>query len=224
MGFPETTCAFLADLARNNDRDWFAANNDRYQSDWLEPALEFVSALSDHMAGLHPPHKTEARVNGSIRRLQRDTRFSKDKTPYDPRLHLIFWTGDHPNRSPAIHIVLHHDRLGLGAGQFAMTPAELARYRKTIATDAEARMRLVDVLAYLRENDCTLTEETLKRVPKGLNIPTEYETLLKRKGLVVRTNSASLSPTAICDEAKLRAFCGLAAELNNWLCENTAQD
>ncbi|MEM1432261.1 MAG: hypothetical protein AAGG09_22615, partial [Pseudomonadota bacterium] len=46
----------------------------RYQTDWLEPAVAFVSALSDHMAGLTPPHKVEARVNGGIRRLQRDTR------------------------------------------------------------------------------------------------------------------------------------------------------
>lgn len=223
MGFPETTCTFLADLTQNNDRDWFSANKERYKSDWLDPAVEFVSALSDYMAGLQPSHRSEPRVNGSIRRLQRDTRFSKDKTPYDPKLHLIFWTGDHPNRSPAIHIVLKADRLGLGAGQFGMTLAELGRYRETLATDTEARERLVDVLERLGECDCTLSEETLKRLPNGLDIPTKYETLLKRKGLVARTHSASLHPTAICDEARLQAFCGLAAELNNWLCENTVQ-
>ncbi|MEO1110513.1 MAG: DUF2461 domain-containing protein [Pseudomonadota bacterium] len=222
MGFPQTTCTFLADLARNNDRDWFAANKERYESDWLNPAIEFVSALSDRMASLHPPHKAEARVNGSIRRLQRDTRFSKDKTPYDPKLHLVFWTGDHPNRSPAIHIVLHPDSLGLGAGQFGMTSAELHRYRKTVATDVEARNRLVDVVGRFRAHECYLTEETLKRVPKDFDIPTDQETLLKRKGIVVRSNMASLSSTTICDKSKLSSFCGLAEELNNWLCENVA--
>ena len=141
--FPERTCAYLEDLKCNNERAWFAAQKARYQCDWIEPAVEFVSALSDYMAGLTPPHSAEARVNGSVRRLNRDTRFSKDKTPYDPKLHLIFWTGDHPNRSPAIHIVLHPDRLGLGAGHFAMATPELERYRDVVANDAQARQALM---------------------------------------------------------------------------------
>jgi len=222
-GFPERTCAFLADLARNNDRAWFDAYKARYQTDWLEPAVAFVSALSDHMAGLTPPHKAEARVNGSIRRLHRDTRFSKDKTPYDPKLHLVFWTGDHPNRSPAIHIVLHPDRLGLGAGHFAMSPSELDRYRDSVANDAPSRQELADLLERLRSHECTLTEETLKRVPKGFVVPPEHETLLKRKGLVVRTHEASFAPEQICDTAQMQSFFDAAAALNHWLCERVAQ-
>lgn len=223
MAFPESTCAFLSDLAQNNDRDWFEANKERYKTDWLNPATRFVSALSSHMSGLKPPHKAEARINGSIRRLNRDTRFGRDKTPYDPKLHLVFWTGDHPNRSPAIHIVLHADRLGLGAGQFSMTATELDCYRRTLTANATARGELVDVLSRLGDSDCTLTEETLKRVPKGFDVPTEDETLLKRKSLVARTSATPWHPATLCDDAKLMAFCGLAAELNNWLCENITQ-
>lgn len=222
-GFPERTCAFLADLARNNDRAWFAAQKARYQIEWLEPAVEFVTAISDHMAGLTPPHKAEARVNGSIRRLQRDTRFSKDKTPYDPKLHLVFWTGDHPNRSPAIHIVLHPDRLGLGAGHFAMSPPELDRYRDVVANDAQARQALVGLLERLRSHECTLTDETLKRVPKGHGVSPEHETLLKRKGLVARTHETMFAPEQICDTAQMQSFFEAAAALNQWLCERVTQ-
>jgi uncharacterized protein (TIGR02453 family) len=198
---------------------WFDAQKARYQTDWLEPAIAYVSALSDHVARLKPPHKAEALINGSIRRLQRDTRFSRDKTPYDPKLHLIFWTGDHPNRSPAIHIVLHPDRLGLGAGHFAMSKAELERYRDVVANDAQARQELVDHLEQLRSHACTLTEDTLKRVPKGFAIPPEHETLLKRKGLVARTHEGSLSPEQICDTARMKSFFDAAAALNHWVCE-----
>lgn len=222
-GFPERTCAFLADLSRNNDRAWFDAYKARYQTDWLEPAVAFVSALSDHMAGLTPPHKAEARVNGSIRRLHRDTRFSKDKTPYDPKLHLIFWTGDHPNRSPAIHVVLHPDRLGMGAGHFAMSPSELDHYRNSVAHDALARGELVECLEQLGAHGCNLTEETLKRVPKGFEIQPDNETLLKRKGLVARTHQTAFAPEHICDTAQMRSFFDAAAGLNQWLHERVVQ-
>lgn len=221
-GFPGRTCAFLADLAQNNDRAWFDAHKARYQTEWLEPAVAFVSAVSDHMAALTPPHKAEARVNGSIRRLHRDTRFSEDKTPYDPKLHLVFWTGDHPNRSPAIHIVLHPDRLGLGAGHFAMSTPELERYRDVVANSAQARQELADLLEQLRLHDCTLTAETLKRVPKGLVVPPEHETLLKRKGLVARTHETMFAPEHICDTARMRTFFDAAAALNQWLCKTVA--
>lgn len=222
-GFPERTCAFLADLARNNDRAWFDTHKARYHTEWLEPAVAFASALSGHVAGLTPPHKAEARINGSIRRLQRDTRFSKDKTPYDPKLHLVFWTGAHPNRSPAIHIVLHPDRLGLGAGHFAMSTPELERYRDVVANSAQARQELADLLEQLRSHECTLTEETLKRVPKGFVIPLRHETLLKRKGLVARTHQAALSPEHICDTSRMQSFFEAAAALNHWLCARVAQ-
>lgn len=215
--FPQITCAFLAELERNNDRTWFADNMARYQTDWLEPAKDFVSALSGQMKALTPPHKAEARVNGSIRRLQRDTRFSRDKTPYDPKLHFIFWTGDHPTRSSGIHIVLHPDRLGLGVGHFAMSATELDRYRFAVSKQTQARQDLVEILERLQTHHCILTSEELKRVPRGYAVSAQHETLLKRKGLVARTTSVAHAPVTICDFTAIKAFCVVAAELNAWL-------
>ncbi|MEM6324494.1 MAG: DUF2461 domain-containing protein [Pseudomonadota bacterium] len=220
MTFPHATCAFLKDLARNNNREWFAANKPRYQLEWLEPATAFVSEVSASMAALAPPHEAQARINGSIRRLQRDTRFSQDKTPYDPKLHLIFWTGDHPNRSPAIHVVLHPERLGIGAGLFAMNAAQLDRYRHAIATNRSARGQLDDILTGLRHYDCALTDETLKRAPKGFDVAEPHQTLLKRKGLVVHNHQAALAPETIADAAWMASFYDAAAALNHWLVEN----
>ena len=191
--FPDTACSFLADLSANNDRAWFEANRNRYEAEWLQPAIDFVNAQAGGMAALSPPHRAEARVNGTIRRLHRDTRFSKDKTPFDPRLHLIFWTGAHPNRSPAVHIVLHADRLGMGAGQFAMTAAELESYRSAISENADAREALAGICDDLEALGHALTPETLKRVPRGFEPEGRFETFLKRKGLVV-TSSDTRSP------------------------------
>ena len=133
--FPEITCAFLADLEQNNHKEWFEDNRKRYEREWLEPAKEYVAGLSSIMAGLTPSHQGEPKINKSIRRINRDVRFSNDKTPYDPRLHMVFWTGSHPTRSPAIHIVLHPAHAGMGAGHWAMTPDQLQNYRHAVCQD-----------------------------------------------------------------------------------------
>ncbi|MCP4184933.1 MAG: DUF2461 domain-containing protein, partial [Hyphomicrobiales bacterium] len=84
-----------------------------FQNIVVEPALQFIAAMQPIVSEFDPPLKAEARLNGSLRRIHRDVRFSKDKTPYNPRLHIIFWAGCHPNRSPACHIVLSAKHLGV---------------------------------------------------------------------------------------------------------------
>ena len=74
---------FLAELKDHNDRDWFAANKQRYEDDLLEPALAFVEDFEPYLRTIAPHLRADARrVGGSLFRIYRDTRFSKDKTPY----------------------------------------------------------------------------------------------------------------------------------------------
>ena len=74
---------FLKDLAENNNREWFKANKDRYDEDVKEPALAFVQAFSAKLEKLSPHFRADPRANGgSLFRIYRDTRFSKDKSPY----------------------------------------------------------------------------------------------------------------------------------------------
>lgn len=222
--FPEVTCRFLADLKDNNDRTWFEDNRDRYEAEWLAPAQSYLAAMSEAMANLSPPHKTAAKVNGSIRRIYRDTRFSKDKTPFDPKLHMVFWTGAHPNRSPAIHLVLHSDRAGCGAGQFAFSKDELNRYLQRVSDDPAWADALVTSVEAMREHGCILTEETLKRFPRGLSVLDRHETLVKRKGLVVRTGDAGLTTEFLCDRQQMPRFVTAAANLNAILCDAVLND
>src|SRR5687768_5522973 len=74
---------FLAELEQNNDRDWFTANKRRYEDDLLEPALAFIEDFEPHLRQISPHFRADARrTGGSLFRIYRDTRFSKDKTPY----------------------------------------------------------------------------------------------------------------------------------------------
>jgi uncharacterized protein (TIGR02453 family) len=77
--FSPATFRFLSDLAKNNDRDWFTANKARYEDDLKGPALRFIQDFAAHLRKLSPHFTAGPR---SLFRIHRDTRFSKDKSPY----------------------------------------------------------------------------------------------------------------------------------------------
>jgi len=66
--------------AGHNSKSWFDANRQRYEAAYLDPAKAFVDAIGPQLRELVPGISTEARVNGSIFRINRDTRFSKDNS------------------------------------------------------------------------------------------------------------------------------------------------
>lgn len=81
--FTPKTFAFLKDLAANNEREWFADNKSRYEADVREPALVFIEDFAAKLLKISPHFSADPRrQGGSLFRLHRDTRFSKDKTPY----------------------------------------------------------------------------------------------------------------------------------------------
>ncbi len=80
-GFDPGLLAFLRDLGKNNDKKWFDAHRSEYESLYLEPAKRFVEAIGPGLAKISRELRAEPRVNGAIMRINRDTRFSNDKTP-----------------------------------------------------------------------------------------------------------------------------------------------
>ncbi|MCB2129252.1 MAG: TIGR02453 family protein [Rhodobacteraceae bacterium] len=187
MSFGPETFEFLRDLAAHNSRDWFEANRDRYENVWRDPALRFIAAVQPAMEALDPPLRAEARLNGSLRRINRDVRFSANKAPYSARLHLVFWAGRHPNRAPGMHIVLHPDGIGFGAGQFGLEPAGLAAIRARIL-DPKDRARLLGSLAEAEKAGSRLTDPDLARLPRGYDAEGDWTHLLRRKAFVARTH------------------------------------
>ncbi len=185
-GFPKETARFLTDLKANNSREWFEAHRDDYDAFYVQPALGLVEALAPVAAKIDPPHQAVPKLNGSLRRIHRDTRFSKDKTPYNTHLHLIFWAGDHPNRSSGIHLVMGHDGFGYGAGHWAFEPDALERFRRAVL-DNNKRKALEKALAGAEAIGCSLGEPALKNVPRGFDKDAPGSDYLKHKGIVART-------------------------------------
>ena len=83
---------FLKDLEKNNNRDWYNAHKDRYVASIQEPSLRFIRDVGPKLKAFSPRLVVEAKpFGGSLSRIYRDVRFSKDKSPYRTNVGLHFW-------------------------------------------------------------------------------------------------------------------------------------
>jgi uncharacterized protein (TIGR02453 family) len=84
------TFRFFRDLARNNRKDWMDANRERYRQHVVQPMRALLDALAPAALRLNPGFDTSGRTGANFSRINRDIRFSKDKTPYRPQMYLTF--------------------------------------------------------------------------------------------------------------------------------------
>lgn len=185
-GFPAETFEFLAGLSRHNDREWFEAHREEYDSFCVEPALAFVDAVGPKVKALSPGTKFEPRVGGSLLRIHRDQRFARDPKPYKEYLDVWFWRGEHKGRdAPSFSVRLHADRVVVGAGIRALGGDQLSAYRAAV-DDARRGRSLAKVVEQLcREGPYSLAGQLRTRVPSGFEAEHPRAELLRRTGLFV---------------------------------------
>jgi uncharacterized protein (TIGR02453 family) len=87
-GFTPDSFTFFRELARNNNKAWFDANRARYEAHVQSAFRTLLIALEPALLRLNPHFETSGRTNGNFSRINRDIRFSKDKTPYKPNYYL----------------------------------------------------------------------------------------------------------------------------------------
>jgi uncharacterized protein (TIGR02453 family) len=191
-GLPHQTVDFLAELAANNTREWFQAHRADYEASFLEPARALVRALGERLPELGPGVRAEPKVFGSILTINRDVRFSTDKTPYKSYLDLWFPQGEGPSRErPGYFLRLRPTSLLLGAGMHVFHVAALERYRETLLNDAERRESLEALADAL--DAAELGGQTHKRTPPGVPSDHPGARWLRHNGLFAETERP-LSP------------------------------
>jgi uncharacterized protein (TIGR02453 family) len=182
-GFPATTVRFLTQLSRNNHKEWFDAHRADYAASLIEPASAFIEELAPRLRKIDPRLQAVPKVNGSILRLNRDIRFSKDKTPYKDHLDLWFWAGDKRGwDAPGFFFRLTSKRLILGTGMHAFTPPLLASYREQVQGEPRGK-ELVKLRASLSKRGYALGGETYKKTPSGVAQDHPRARLLRHSGL-----------------------------------------
>jgi uncharacterized protein (TIGR02453 family) len=132
--FSKATFAFLDELAANNDRAWFEANKPRYEELVREPALEFIAAMAVPLAKFAPHFRAEPRkMGGSLMRVFRDTRFSRDKTPYKTNIGIQFRHELGKDvHAPGFYLHIATDECFFGAGSWHPEADLLGRIRDHI--------------------------------------------------------------------------------------------
>lgn len=160
---------FLRELAAHNDRDWFQANRDRYRTVVLEPLQRFVEAFAPRLARISPHYVADPRPQGgSIFRIYRDVRFSRDKSPYKTHAAAQF---RHVRRrdvhAPGFYLHLEPGNVFAGAGMWHPPGPALRAVREAIvARPGEWEAVLEDPVFAGR---LRLGGGSLKRAPRGFD-------------------------------------------------------
>jgi len=186
-GFPRAGFELLADLATHNSREFFNAHRAIYESALLEPAKGFVIALGEQLqARVAPGIRAEPRVNGSILRIARDTRFISDKRPYKEHVDIWFWEGDAPSRDrPGLSVRLRSATVVLSAGIHRFDPAALVAYRAAVDDDRAGEALEVAIEDAMMLRGVKLGGLAYKRVPRAFDSDHPRAELLRHGALYV---------------------------------------
>lgn len=188
QGFGPQTPIFFRELAANNTKDWFDQNRQTYQEEVLEPARALVVDLGDKLRRFAPGIHAEPLVNKSLFRINRDTRFSKDKRPYKNHLGLWLWEGDGKRMDrPGFYFQLDPHEIMLGAGMYCFNREMLAAFRQA-AVDPKLGPALRRAVNQVKKNGkYQIGVQHYKRVPRGFDPEHKNAELLKYNGLTAHT-------------------------------------
>lgn len=187
-GFPPATLEFLHELALNNNRDWFGENKHRYESQVLDPALAFIDAMQAPLAKISP-HLTAVpkRVGGSLMRVYRDTRFSKNKQPYKTNVGIQFRHEQGKDvHAPGYYVHIDPDQVFIGAGMWHPESGALRAIRERIVEAPDEWRKVKNGAAFRRHFE--LGGESLKRAPKGFDPGHPLIEDLRRKDFIAVKN------------------------------------
>lgn len=174
---------FLAELRENNNRQWFHENRERAEEVLLSPARRLVYEVGELMRVQKPSIIADPRTDRSIYRLNRDTRFSHDKTPYKTHLALWWWEGlEGRLECPGFYFHLSPDSLGWSVGCYRFSDRGLANWRQVLSDEKKAAP-LIRMIKNIQRAGINFNQPELKRMPAGFSEAHSSARWLRHKGL-----------------------------------------
>jgi uncharacterized protein (TIGR02453 family) len=198
--FTKATLDFLKQLRAHNDRDWFLANKDRYEKCARDPFLRLIADLAPAFHKARLPYIADPRPHGgSMLRIYRDIRFSKDKSPYKIAISAHFVRqGAKDDAAPGFYLHIEPGKSMIGGGVWRPEPKALKKIRDAIAADGKAWHKST---ALLRSGESfsgsawVLIGEALTRPPAGFSAGHPFMEDIKRKDFAV---SSPLTDSEVC--------------------------
>lgn len=182
--FPDATRQFLAGIAAHNEKAWFDDNRALYEAGYVEPGKAFVAAIGPRLAEISPGVHAEPRINGSIMRVNRDVRFSKDKRPYKAHLDFWFWHGEKKGwSSPGFYLRVTADEVFMGVGIHQFDKDMLESFRHAIVLPRSGKALQTAIAAVEAAGAYDIGEKTRKRPPNGFAADPDRAEFLLFEGL-----------------------------------------
>jgi uncharacterized protein (TIGR02453 family) len=180
---------FLRQLKRHNNRDWFTKNKQRYEKVVRDPALLFISSFGPQLHKLSPHFVADPRpTRGSLFRIYRDTRFSRDKRPFKTHVGIHFSHASGKDaHAPVFYLQLEPDNCFAAAGVWRPDGSTLTKIRTAIVARPEQWAKVTQKLE--------LEGERLQRPPRGFDPNHRFIEDIKRKDFVA---SVALTEAQVC--------------------------
>jgi uncharacterized protein (TIGR02453 family) len=194
---------FLRELKANNSRPWFLANKERYERHARQPMLRFIADVGPGLRKISPNFLADPRpVGGSMFRIHRDTRFSKDKSPYKIMVAAQFrHVKGKDVHAPGFYLHLEPARVFAGAGLWRPDATGAAKVRQAMAKNPAAWKRAIGARAF--RADCTLEGESLRRPPRGHDPQHPLIEDLKRKDFIAMRE---FTQAEVCSDGFLELY------------------
>jgi uncharacterized protein (TIGR02453 family) len=219
-GLPKDFFTFFTQLAKNNEREWFEANKQRYKDVVIAPLCDFMEAMAPRVAKISKHIVVDPRPNGgSMFRIYRDVRFAKDKSPYKTNAGLHFRHGlGRDAHVPGFYMHFAPDEVFFGGGIWMPEPAALAKVRHAIADDAKSWKKVVEDKIFAKTFH-GIRGDALVRPPKGFDPEHPYIGDIKRKSFFAMHESSPKAAQSADFVDEVEAAFRAAKPLMAYLCK-----
>ena len=216
--FTPALFAYLRDLKANNEREWFNEHKERYLAELRDPCLKFITDFGAPLMTISPHFRADPRPSGgSLFRIYRDVRFSRDKEPYKTAagLHFRHEKGKDAH-TPGFYLHLEPGACFMGVGLWQPDTATLRPVRDRLVADPAAWQAAVGGKAFRKH--FALAGESLKRVPRGYDPEHPLAEVLKLKDITAFTKLTQKQVTAPGFLDEFSELCRTGGSLVRWIC------
>lgn len=201
-GFSPRAFRFLRDIKSHNDKTWFEAQRGDYEKYLLQPLRDLVTDLGDFMLEIDLSFEVAPAVNKTISRIYRDTRFSKDKSPFRDCMWITFKRSgrDWARWSAGYFLEINATWYRYGLGFYDAAPDIMAQFRRQLDEKPEAFLKTIDWFA--DQEVFALEGEKYKR-PKGPDKPEPIRTWYNHRSFYLccnRKNDKAIRSPQLVDD------------------------
>ncbi len=177
------TIQFLKNLKKNNNKPWFDANRKNYEiakSDFIDFTEKLIAATATFN-----PATAHLIPKECIFRINRDVRFSKDKSPYKSNMAAYFNHKGKKGNGAGYYLHIEPGKNFAAGGIWMPEPAVLAQIRQEIDYDFEGLKKIINAATFKKKFTEGITGEALVRPPKGYDDTNPAIAFIKQKSFIV---------------------------------------